>query len=213
MSENPHPQDRLDLVVLRHGETDWNADGRYQGRRNVPLNETGRQQIQRVARCFADDHPDIVSRLDDYDFVTSPLSRADQTMAALAAALHVARVDSAEALVERDYGRWEGWTRAEIKARYPDERRRHRDEPWHFRPPDGGESYADLSERVGGWLVGLQRSAVIASHAGVIRVLAHRLGGLAKDKAASLPVPHCAVFRFTMRQPHGAALKDRAAAG
>lgn len=102
------------ICLVRHGETDWNLHHRYQGRADVPLNATGRQQAQRVAEAIGADGWDAI--------VSSPLSRSMETARAIA---NVAGIDPGEIeqepdLVERAYGEAEGLTLAEREARFPE---------------------------------------------------------------------------------------------
>lgn len=91
------------LYVVRHGQTAWNVEGRLQGTADQPLNEAGREQAKRCARLLADAISGPVT------IVSSPLSRACDTAAAIAGALGAA-VELDERLVERTYGVWEGLT-------------------------------------------------------------------------------------------------------
>lgn len=95
-----------ELVLVRHGETEWNRTGRVQGRTDVPLNETGREQARETGRRLRDDAFDKV--------VASPLSRAAETARIIADEVDAGEVELIEALVERDYGGAEGMTGAEI---------------------------------------------------------------------------------------------------
>lgn len=102
-----------DLVLVRHGETEWNRAQRVQGRTDIPLNETGRRQARETGRRLR-------QRGERFDaVVASPLSRAADTARLIAEELGQAGdVELVEALVERDYGGAEGMTGAEIDARF-----------------------------------------------------------------------------------------------
>lgn len=99
-----------DLVLVRHGETDWNRTNRVQGLSDIPLNDTGRDQARRAGHRLAADHFDAV--------VSSPLSRAAETARIIAAEIGVPDVELVDALVERNYGEAEGLTGPEIDARF-----------------------------------------------------------------------------------------------
>jgi probable phosphoglycerate mutase len=118
------------ILAVRHGETAWNVDTRIQGQLDVPLNDTGRWQAERLARALSEENLVAV--------YSSDLSRAHETALALAR-IAKAPVVSEPGLRERGFGRFEGHTFAEIEARWPDESRR-----WRQREPDfgpgGGES-------------------------------------------------------------------------
>lgn len=99
-----------DLVLVRHGETEWNRLGRVQGRTDIPLNETGREQARATARRLTGAHFDAV--------VASPLSRAAETAELVAGGLGLGPVELVADLVERNYGDAEGMTGADIDARF-----------------------------------------------------------------------------------------------
>lgn len=101
-----------DLVLVRHGETEWNRLRRVQGRTDIPLNETGRAQARDAADRLRSSH----ARFDAV--ASSPLSRAAETAAIVADGLGLGDVELLDALVERDYGDAEGLGDAEIAARY-----------------------------------------------------------------------------------------------
>jgi broad specificity phosphatase PhoE len=97
------------LLLVRHGETDWNRDGRWQGQSDTPLNEVGRQQAVRVAE-----------ELDGIDVVySSDLARARETAEIVAERLGL-DVELDERLRERSFGAWEGKTGPEIEAEFRD---------------------------------------------------------------------------------------------
>jgi uncharacterized phosphatase len=97
-----------DLVLVRHGETEWNRVGRVQGRTDIPLNDTGREQARATGRRLRGEAFDAV--------VSSPLSRAADTAGIIADELGLGEPELIEALVERDYGGAEGMTGDEIAA-------------------------------------------------------------------------------------------------
>jgi len=98
--------------LWRHGQTTWNAEHRFQGQSDIPLDETGHAQAERAARLLAALRPDLI--------VSSDLSRAVSTAAPLA------RLAGLEVILDKDLrersgGSWEGLTDTEIRERYPDE--------------------------------------------------------------------------------------------
>lgn len=99
-----------DLVLVRHGETEWNRLKRVQGRTDIPLNETGRQQARATAERLTGEHFDAV--------VASPLSRAAETAQIIADGLGIGPIELVDDLVERNYGEAEGMTGADIDARW-----------------------------------------------------------------------------------------------
>ena len=122
-------------MLWRHGQTVWNAERRFQGQSDIPLDETGQAQAERAARLLAALHPDLI--------VSSDLSRAAGTAAALGR-LTGLEVRMDKDLRERSGGSWEGLTDTEIRTRYPVEHA-------SWTPPDG-EPSAVVAERVAGAL-------------------------------------------------------------
>jgi probable phosphoglycerate mutase len=128
------------LILARHGETDWNREGRWQGHADAPLNERGREQAQALADELAGDEIAAI--------YTSDLSRARETAAIVAAQLGLdAPIEVDARLREVDIGGWSGLTTAEIETRFPEDVAR-----WQAGDPahtfDGGESYALMGRRV-----------------------------------------------------------------
>jgi probable phosphoglycerate mutase len=165
------------LIVVRHGETDWNADGRLQGQRDIPLNGRGRDQARGVGRLLAGALPDF----DAHDFVSSPLSRCRETMELMRGAIgrdpRAYRLD--DRLLELTFGRWEGLTWEELRGRDPEGAAAREADKWGYVPP-GGENYAMLTARVAGWLAEIRGPTVTVTHGGVARVLLGLLGGVAE---------------------------------
>ena len=184
--------DRPPIYFVRHGETDWNRARRIQGRTDVHLNAAGFAQAVAVGRRLKQ----LVDAPETLDFYTSPLSRARQTMAAILSVLGLphthAQVD--ERLIERGFGAFDGMTWRELFAAGIDpDRDPASSHDWR---PDGGESFADVAERVGAWLAGVNRPAVIVSHSGVSRALRGLVLGLDKAEIVHLDVPQHRFFRI-----------------
>jgi probable phosphoglycerate mutase len=99
-----------DLVLVRHGETDWNRTNRVQGLTDIPLNETGREQARHAGKRLAAQRWDAIA--------SSPLSRAAETARIIASEVGVPEVEIVDALVERNYGEAEGLTGPEIDERF-----------------------------------------------------------------------------------------------
>jgi len=178
------------LVHIRHGETDWNVEGRLQGQLDIPVNERGRAQAAangtRLCAWMAGEGlaPDA------FCYAASPLGRARQTLEIVVAGLgHAPAVAFDERLREVDFGEWSGWTYAELKAVGQEGlvRARKRDK-WAFRPP-GGESYAELAARVGDWLATVRSDTVVVAHGGVFRVMHGHICGTPWHQVPGLPAP------------------------
>lgn len=149
------------LILIRHGETDWNVEGRYQGQADPPLNERGMAQAHELVAQLRDGGPDLL--------YSSPLRRAWQTAEILAEALNLP-LRSEPRLMEIHQGDWQGRLRSEIEAAYPELFRRWETEPWEVTPPNG-ESLAQVQTRVYSAL-----DDILARHRGrCIGLVTHRI--------------------------------------
>jgi broad specificity phosphatase PhoE len=126
------------LVLIRHGETEWNVTGRYQGQANPPLNENGRNQAHKLADKLAAIGLDLL--------ISSPLQRAAQTATIIASQIGVPCVFD-DRLVEIHQGDWQTRLRSEIESLYPDLFHRWMTTPWEVTPP-GGENLEQVQVRV-----------------------------------------------------------------
>jgi len=174
------------VFYIRHGETDWNVAGRLQGRRDIELNERGREQARHCGAVLRD----LLARdgrdPSTLDFVSSPMVRARETMELARGALGLApdayAVD--EALAEISFGDWEGFTIAQLHYSDPARISQREHDKFHFLPP-GGESYEMVMARMGRWYDGLTRDTVAVAHGGTARGLMAHLG-IARPAAAPL---------------------------
>ena len=126
------------LVLIRHGQTDWNVEGRWQGQADPPLNDRGREQARLVA--------EYQSQFGFASLYSSDLRRAMETARVIGAAMGV-EVHPDPRLREVNLGRWQGMLAGDIRAQYPDELKRWRESPLTARPPDG-EDVPALARRV-----------------------------------------------------------------
>ena len=133
------------LILLRHGETEWNSLDRFQGHTDVELNAEGERQARRAA---VGPVGDLVEQAGELVAVASPLSRARRTAEiVLEARVGAAAVALDPALVELDGGDWEGLELSLIADRWPDEHRLWRAEPALDAGPVGGETLRAGGER------------------------------------------------------------------
>ncbi len=174
------------IYFVRHGQTDWNAERRFQGHLDIPLNDAGRAQAARNGAALAR----IIDDPAGFDFVSSPLSRATETMQIVRCALAVEptayRTD--QRLREINGGDNHGKLPTEVVAameQFAGQEPAHR---WRFQHP-GGESYAMLYERVSDWLEGVKRDTVVTAHGGVMRCLRRYVEGLDAGTTLQMPVP------------------------
>jgi broad specificity phosphatase PhoE len=156
------------VLLARHGETDWNAAGRWQGHTDVPLNETGRAQARALAERL---RPVGIAAV-----ATSDLARARATAEIVAAALglEIGLVDPE--LREQRFGRFEGLTAAECVARYPEDRALRADP--RLAPPDGETREAFLARLLPAVARAAERLAappLIVTHGGAMRLLLDRV--------------------------------------
>ncbi len=140
------------LYYVRHGETDWNAARRLQGQRDIALNARGHSQAVACGEILHDLLARDGRAPADYDYISSPLMRARQTMQLIRATLDLAREEYRvdPRLQELSFGEWEGLTFSEVRARDPEVIRERERDKWCFVPP-GGESYEQLMLRVRDW--------------------------------------------------------------
>lgn len=174
------------LYLIRHGETEWNKERRYQGQRDIPLNETGKAQAARNGAALKMlDLP-----IGAIDFVSSPLSRAVETMNIARAAMGLPPdgYRLAPEISELHYGHWEGLLADTLPETDPEGVAAKAEDPFGWRP-DGGESYADLSARIAAWLATVERETVAVSHGGVSRVARGLVLGLDTFDVPTLEAP------------------------
>lgn len=182
------PHGRLAVFLARHGETEWNRVGRWQGTTDIPLSEVGRVQ----ARALGE-------RLRGRGIVeihTSDLTRARETAEIVSVALGITRVSIDPRLRERGFGCFEGLTREECAARHPDAWQRYLADR-RATPPDA-EPQAEVVSRVVAALTAAAQSAnrtgplLVISHGGAIRSFIHATTGNAPP-----PLANAAVFLAT----------------
>ncbi|HNX93329.1 MAG TPA: alpha-ribazole phosphatase [Syntrophomonas sp.] len=154
----------MKVLLLRHGQTEWNALQKYQGHMDIALNDTGREQAGKIAR-YLHDNENIEA------IYCSDLSRSRETAEIIAHELHLpVQVD--KRLREIGFGSWEGMTYEEVKCMYPEEYEKWFNNNLEIKVP-GGESVDEL----------LARSLPVLSelaerHEGTVLVVSH--GGLIK---------------------------------
>lgn len=173
------------LILVRHGETDWNREGRLQGGQDIPLNALGREQAAEAAGRLRALEPDF-ARL---DFIASPMQRARETMDILRRelVLPAGAYGIDERLRELTFGSWEGFTWQDVQKAEREQAQLRKRDKWGFVPP-GGESYRMLAERVRPVLAGLERETVIVSHGGVARAVLALVGAVSPQKAALIDI-------------------------
>jgi len=176
------------ILLVRHGETDWNLERRVQGHSDTPLNETGRAQARALADALGGESIDAV--------YSSDLLRAHET-ARIVAESRGLDVTAIPDLRERDFGTWEGLTDDEIFTRFPESK----SGTW-----GDAETREEMAQRV---LAALQRIAashpdghvLVVTHGGPVRVV---LAGCGVDGVG--PIANCAVHRLGFEEDGFAAI-------
>ncbi len=193
-----HPdQGALTIFFVRHGQTEWNASGRMQGRANSDLTGIGRQQ--------ADANGRLLARLSIEGLYASPLERTRQT--AEIVQRHVPLPVTYDArLVEWDCGDWSGHRYAEVQARWPEEWAAYRADRFNYRGPNC-ETYPDMIARVQPFLdalrAGAERRVAVISHGMIGRVMVSLLLGHDRQQMLSYHQPNDVVFAVEIGA-HGA---------
>ena len=182
-----------EILLARHGETDWNRENRFQGHADPPLNELGRAQAAELATVLAGEELAAV--------YSSPLQRAFET-ARVVAEPHGLVAAPVDGLKEVDVGSWQALTRDEVEQRFPEQFRRWLDYESGW---DDGESYDEMGERV---IAALEELAahhdgeriVAVTHGGPIRAALARAEGITHSEARRRGpvVGNCFVARFAV---------------
>jgi 2,3-bisphosphoglycerate-dependent phosphoglycerate mutase len=186
------------ILLIRHGETAWNAVRRLQGHTDIPLNEAGERQARALARALASEPLDAI--------VSSDLGRAMQTAQAVAAHHPHLPLHTDAGLRERGYGAFEGLLYTEIAERYPLEFAE-----WQARDVDAvmpagarvAESFRQFYQRsqdgIARWAARYpQQSIVIVAHGGVLECAYRAARGLTLDGPRDFTIRNATVNRFRM---------------
>lgn len=166
---------------------------RFQGRRDIPLNDTGRDQARRNGKALAD----FLGKAEGYDFICSPMQRTRETMEIIRGEMGLEPTQYAieDRLIEAAYGELEGMTIHELKANHREIHRDRKTNRWHFCPP-GGESLSMTLERVAPVLDEIAKPSIVVAHGAVGRGVRKHLLGLTEADAAWFVFPQDKVFRF-----------------
>jgi broad specificity phosphatase PhoE len=195
---------RRRLLLVRHGVTDWNRQGRFQGYLDPPLSSDGLHQARLLAERIATSPDERPARI-----VTSPLVRSLHTAEAIATALDGTdvEVEADRRLMELGQGQWEGRTHAELEVNDAD-----RYAAWRRasprRPPPGGESLEEATQRVGAFLDEAlaetdQRAwpLCVVAHGGSLRIGARRLLGIGLETAWDVELDNASLSVLEMDGP------------
>ena len=173
------------VYFVRHGQTDWNAEARFQGTRDIPLNDKGRGQARHNGATLKG----LVDPA-KVNFIASPLMRTCETMEIIRAEMglepHAYQTD--DRLKELSFGDWEGRTVTELEETQADLWAARQTDKWFFRPPQG-ESYQDLADRLRSWVNEIDGPLVVVSHGGVNRGLRFLLSDHDNETLANALIP------------------------
>jgi broad specificity phosphatase PhoE len=180
-----------EIILIRHGETAWNASETFRGRADIDLNETGLKQAELVGQYLSAEKIDKI--------YASPLKRALQTAEGVAR-FQQTRVEPCESLIDFSYGEWEGRPLEEVKARWEELYRDWMDTPEQVRMP-GGESLNDVKERVMPFVGEAvtqcgEGKVALVSHRVVLKVIICALLGLSNAQFPNVKMDTAAVTRF-----------------
>ena len=171
--------------------TPWNEAARYQGTTETSLSEKGKMQAEENSNIVQSLIVDETLSHGPLRIVSSPLKRTRQTADIIRDRLNLEpeRVIIDDRLRELSVGRWEGLNSQEVKDQFYEERKARKADRWNFKPL-GGESLQDRSFPVSECLVELKPHSIIVTHAGVLRIIEHILGGQSYQAAAASDIPH-----------------------
>jgi broad specificity phosphatase PhoE len=185
------------IYYIRHGETAWNAEGRFQGSQDIPLNDLGRTQAvasgEILARLLARDGHAAAA----LPYVASPLGRARLTMELARGALQLPAAEYSvdDRLREIGYGQWEGLTLPEMELNDAATFALRQVDKWTVAAPSG-ESYASVTLRMRDWFDSLLVDTVAVAHGGTMRALMVALGIATPMQAADTPIGQGVVYVF-----------------
>jgi broad specificity phosphatase PhoE len=182
------------MLLLRHAETDWNRERRFQGWRDTPLSATGREQAESAARLLAASPLAAVW--------SSPLGRARET-AEIIAAPHKLIVRESEAFKEMGFGEWEGLTWEDVRARFPEAHRAWAETP-HAAGWPGAETLDVVRTRALAGLGDLRaahdgQTVCLVSHGITSRILILEALGLWLDRLWALQLSSTGISELEFR--------------
>lgn len=186
-----------ELYFIRHGQTDWNAEGRYQGSRDIPLNAIGQGQADRNGVLLKELLERDARAPADFSWHVSPLGRTRETMDRVRAAFAppLPDLDVDRRLVEVSFGLYEGKLQGELGPEQMVTAGSRDASFWDFRPP-GGESYQDVADRLSAFAEKLSGPAIIVAHGGILRILRRLIEGMPVEEAVNWFPPQDSVVHF-----------------
>lgn len=178
-----------EIFLVRHGETEWNAAGRFQGRLDSPLTARGVAQAEACGRRLSMIATDVDA------IFASPLGRTRQTASIIKGVADLPETRWDSRLAEVSVGSWDGLTHIDLDAQWPGLLDGATPFDWFFRSPDG-ESYDAAADRARRWLDDVQGVVIAVSHGLIGRIIRGAYTGLVKDDALALPVSQNVIWRM-----------------
>ena len=176
-----------EIILARHGETEWNVDEVFRGRIDVELNETGMKQSELLAEYLSDLKIDAI--------YSSPLKRALKTAGTIAG-YHKLNIEIAPGIIDLDYGKWQGLPHQEVKDKYKELYAEWINSPDKVKMP-AGESLNDVRERaitvVDNVIAKYEGTVVLVSHRVVNKVLICALLGLDNSHFWNIRLDTCGI--------------------
>ncbi len=180
-----------EIILVRHGETEWNVQEIFRGRADIDLNATGRKQAKLLSQYLNEMKFDVV--------LTSPLERAMRTAQIIAAEHHGTTVEPEMDLIDIDFGDWQSMSHAEVREKYPEIYNRWLNEPQKAKMPRG-ESLADVRKRalkvVKNALAKYEGTVVMVSHRVVTKLIILGLLGLDNSHFWNIKIDTCGITIF-----------------
>ncbi|ATP40888.1 phosphoglycerate mutase family protein [Solibacillus sp. MA9] len=187
------------IYLLRHGETVFNTQGRYQGELNSPLTDNGIEQVERNAKLLKI----IIGDPNEWRIVSSPLGRALQSTEIICETIgyDIKKVEKDNRLSEVAVGSWAGLTSKEIELSWPNLFNNTDLYGWFFNSPDG-ESYEAVENRLTAWLDSVKNEpkVIAISHGLTGRILRGIYSGMQKDDALKLEVSQDVFFELSNKE-------------
>jgi probable phosphoglycerate mutase len=195
VSERPvsSQQSEPAFYLARHGETEWNASGRYQGAKDSPLTEKGREQARRIGRKLAS----VCKTAPPLLAYVSPLGRARETAALIGESVPL-EIRFEPRIAEISAGAWDGLSMYEIDVEYPGALSKGGPDDWYFLGP-GGETFEDAFARVSEWLSEAVSPSLVVTHGLASRIIRGAFCGLSKKDMLRLEVPQDGFYRLEDR--------------
>ncbi len=189
----------LEILFIRHGQTEWNSKRHVMGRRPIPLNETGRSQAEGVAKYLENVQIDVLR--------ASPVERALETARIIASRHKGLDVEQDESFIEIDYGDWVNCTFDELPIKFADEWSKYRTDTAGA-AFSGGESMKAAAARITAGVDRLLKMAeveraVVVAHADVLKIALVHVLGIEMKYMGRFGIDNCAVVLVRLAKDAG----------